>query len=120
MISGTHVVNAPISMATGDPLVNVPVGSQLTLGGVVSGAGGITFTGNGNGMSETPNGGVLTLTGLNTFTGPIVMANYGRLEIGNIGPAAAPNALGQSSVDPANFVLNGVSPTSAPPVLRRR
>ena len=49
----------------------------------------------------------LVLNGANTFTGPVVMSGYGRLEIGSIDVVANPNPLGMSSVDPSNLVLNG-------------
>jgi autotransporter-associated beta strand protein/T5SS/PEP-CTERM-associated repeat protein len=105
VVSGDHVINSNIVMAQGDPLINVAVGQKLTLNGVLSNLSGpanITFEGNGDGKSQVPTYGTLELTGLNTFTGPVVMSNYGRLVIDKVG------ALGQSSVDPANFVLNGV------------
>jgi autotransporter-associated beta strand protein len=105
VVSGNHVINSNIVMAQGDPLINVAVGQKLTLNGVLSNLSGpanITFEGNGDGKSQVPTYGTLELTGLNTFTGPVVMSNYGRLAIDKVG------ALGQSSVDPANLVINGI------------
>jgi autotransporter-associated beta strand protein len=105
VVSGDHVINSNIVMAQGDPLINVAVGQKLTLNGVLSnlsGSVGISFEGNGDGKSQIPTYGTLELTGLNTFTGPVVMSNYGRLVIDKLG------ALGQSSVDPANLVINGI------------
>jgi autotransporter-associated beta strand protein len=122
VLSGDHVINANIIMAAGDPIINIADGQKLTLNGNLSDLSGpatITFKGNGNGMSQTPHAGTLELNGLNSFTGAIVMSSYGRLAINNIGPTTSPNALGQSSADPANLVINGIlsyTGTSATPV----
>jgi autotransporter-associated beta strand protein/T5SS/PEP-CTERM-associated repeat protein len=104
VVSGDHVINSNIVMADGGPIVNVAAGHKLTLNGVLSnlsGPAGISFEGNGEGKTQSPTYGTLELTGLNTFTGPVVMSTYGRLAIDKLG------ALGQSSVDPANLVING-------------
>ena len=85
----------------------MPVLSQLTLGGAIgneSSAAGFTFQSNGtltgnqwdNTMTITH--GVLTLGGDSSFTGPVVMAGYGRLELG------MPGSLGTGT---ANFTLDG-------------
>ena len=114
MLSGDHVVNPDIKMAAGDPIITVAIGSSLTLGGVLSDAGtasaGITLVSNGNGADQDPLNrtyGTLNLTGLNTFTGPIVMSGYGRLVVSNVGGTDSANALGMSSADPANLVISG-------------
>jgi autotransporter-associated beta strand protein len=92
VLSGSHTVNADIAMAAGDgqALVKVPVASHLTLGGSLGNlttAAGFTFQSTGtltgnqwdNTMAITH--GVLTLGGNSSFTGPLTMTGYGRLEM---------------------------------------
>jgi autotransporter-associated beta strand protein len=92
VLSGSHTVNADIAMAAGDgqSLVKVPVNSQLTLGGALSGLttdAGFTFqstgtlTGNQWDNTMAISHGVLTLGGNSSFTGPLTMTGYGRLEM---------------------------------------
>jgi fibronectin-binding autotransporter adhesin len=111
VLAGNSVVNPDIKMAGGDPIVSVANNMSLTLNGVLSNlnanAAAITFNGNGAGASQTPTYGILTLNGLNTFTGPVVMSGYGRLEVSSIGLTSVPNTLGQSGPDAANLVING-------------
>ena len=97
-----------MAAGTGQAAIKVPVGSQLTLGGALSNetadAAGFTFVSNGSltgnqyDGSMTISQGVLTLNGANTFSGPVTMSGYGRLEAGNV------SALGTGA---ANFTLDG-------------
>jgi autotransporter-associated beta strand protein len=112
VLSGSHTVNADIAMAAGDgqALIKVPVNSQLTLGGALSGLttdAGFTFesTGTMTGSQwDTTAGplvmthGVLTLGGNSSFTGPLTMTGYGRLEM------LQPTSLGTGT---APFTLDG-------------
>ena len=85
--------------------------SHLTLSRVLSDEitspstpAGINVEGNFN-MGFLGNG-VLTLSGGNTFTGPIGV-NNSILEIASIGDTNTDNTLGRSAPIPANFKLNG-------------
>jgi fibronectin-binding autotransporter adhesin len=108
VLSGSHTVNADLSIAPGDggAVVKVPVDSTLALGGAIhnlSGDAGFTFQSNGalsgsQGTDMVITQGVLQLNGANDFSGPVTMTGYGRLEL------AQPTSLGAGT---AAFTLDG-------------
>ena len=108
---GAHAISAPI---VENGTVNISSSadfSSLTLNGVISDGttpGGINYMGNGTGDTQTPTYRTLTLTGPNTFTGPVVMGSYGHLSVNSIGPTSAAGPLGKSGPDAANLVINGL------------
>jgi fibronectin-binding autotransporter adhesin len=88
----TNTINLPLSLQT-TPTVNVTQFGSLTISGKISGAFGLNETGSG----------VLTLSGGNTFTGPVTVGNGATLSVAtdaNLG--ATP-----TSPTPGNIVLNG-------------
>jgi autotransporter-associated beta strand protein len=120
VLSGSHTVGADLKIANGagQAVVKVPLYSHLTLSGAIANEtndpAGFTFQSDGTlsgNQYDTPmviTQGVLTLDGNNTFSGPLTMSGYGRLEIGNA------NALGAGT---ANFTLDGtLAYTGAPAV----
>ena len=86
-----QTINLPLALSA-TRNVDVVTDASLTVGGVVSGAGGINKTG----------GGLLTLTGVNTFSGPVAI-NAGTVSVAsdaNLG--AAPG-----SATPGSILING-------------
>jgi fibronectin-binding autotransporter adhesin len=84
VLDGDHVISAPVLLASSLD-ASTETGSSLTLSGVVSGAGGVNKVG----------GGLLSLTGANTFSGP-VSVTAGTLAFG------LPGSIGSGSL-----TLNG-------------
>ncbi len=71
--------------------------ANVTVSGVVSGAGGITKTGTGT----------VRLSANNTYSGPILITQ-GTLEVEDVaGYSSFPTSLGTSSTDASNLVLDG-------------
>ena len=86
-----QTINLPLSLSATRP-VSVADGGSLTLGGVISGAGGLSKFG----------GGELTLSGANTFAGPVTV-NAGQVTVSsdsNLGMAPA-------TATPGSLVLDG-------------
>ncbi len=79
----------------GDLVVMADHGWGLTLNGAISGAGGLTATGNGL-------GGILVLGGVNTYTGPTVVSSD-ILELAAAGQISADSAITNN----ATFQING-------------
>ena len=80
-----ETINDPFTLAGTEPFTTTAGGGNITLGGVISGSGGLSVAG----------GGTLFLTALNTFTGP-TNVTAGTLNVGNAG------ALLNSTVNAAN------------------
>ncbi|MGB7735181.1 MAG: autotransporter-associated beta strand repeat-containing protein, partial [Thermoguttaceae bacterium] len=103
--AGSHTINAPITMSKATRVTVTAGSSTLNIGGVLSGANGITLFGPGT----------LNLTGANTFAGPVVMeggmggtqTGLGTLEISSVANGGLASALGTSSNAASNLVLNG-------------
>jgi fibronectin-binding autotransporter adhesin len=95
----THTISANVSVAATQSWT-VASGAALTVSGVVDDFGA------GNAFTKV-GAGTLRLSGLNTYAGPTIV-DEGILEIWHfsVGGAAVPSALGMSSADPANLVLN--------------
>ena len=90
----TNTINLPLSLQT-TPTVNIGQFGSLTISGNISGGFGLNETGQG----------LLTLSGGNTFTGPLKIGSGATLAVtndGNLG--AAP-----TSPTPGNLTLNGGS-----------
>jgi autotransporter-associated beta strand protein len=110
VLAGTHTVAANMKLAagSGQSVIRLANGSHLTLGGVLSNettAAGVNF----EGMLNTDTGtgtGVLTLSGLNTYTGPTVIRS-GVLEVASLSDAGVAGALGAATADSANLVFAG-------------
>jgi filamentous hemagglutinin family protein len=102
--AGTGGISGSGALANSGALTfNVASGGAGTLSGVISGAGGVTLLG----------GGMLTLTGANTYTGTTTVS-AGTLQIGNGGTSGALGK-GNISVNSAtlSFDLSGVSTQGA-------
>ena len=69
-----ETINNPFALAGTEPFTTTAGGGNITLGGVISGGGGLSLAG----------GGTLFLTASNTFTGPTNVTS-GTLNIGNAG-----------------------------------
>jgi autotransporter-associated beta strand protein len=107
-LSGDNVIAANIITTTGDPIIGVSPGIKLTNTAAISGPGTLSVNGLGNGASVTPTNGILALQGANTFTGPVIMTGYGRLEVNQfVASTSTPSPLGQSGPDAANLVIQG-------------
>ena len=101
------VINAPVNNVSGNNVFNVSLGAaaiDLTINGVVTNSGGIVKNGNG----------ILSLTAVNTYTGPITI-NSGTLKVsgaGQIGSGTYAAAIANASnlvVDStANQTLSGI------------
>ncbi len=90
--SFTNTINLPLALQT-TPNINITSFGSLSLNGLISGGFGLNETGSG----------LLTLSGGNTFTGPVTVGNGATLSIAtdaNLG--ATPG-----SATPGNIVLNG-------------
>src|SRR5262249_20817212 len=100
--SFTQTVNLPLALQT-TPTVNIASFGSLMIGGVISGGFGLNETGNG----------LLTLSGANTFTGPVTIGNGATLSIAadnNLGAGTGAAALalagGGTLKTTANITLN--------------
>jgi fibronectin-binding autotransporter adhesin len=103
--SFTQTISLPLALQV-TPTINVASFGSLTMGGVISGAFGLNETGNG----------LLTLSGVNTFTGPISVGSGATLSVAtdtNLG--AVPGAFSASAIslaggatfrNSANLTLN--------------
>jgi autotransporter-associated beta strand protein len=90
--ANSHNFNLTGGMGT----IHIPTANvNLTIAGVISGAGGLTKTGNG----------ILQLNGANTFTGPVVIA-AGRLISGN--PDTSGNAERITNSSPVTVLAGAV------------
>ena len=84
---GTQTITAPVGLAT-NTNVNVASGRQLTISGVITGAGGLTTTGPGMTIlsgsdsylgATTVGAGTLVINGATLTTGTVAVANGGTL-----------------------------------------
>ncbi|WP_367872216.1 beta strand repeat-containing protein [Luteolibacter sp. Populi] len=89
----------PIDLGSGTREIRVESNSSAVLGGVLSGSGGFTKLGFGS----------LSLSALNTYTGPTRVAG-GQLRFPELGNAGGPSFLGDSSNAPGNIILSGGIP----------
>ncbi len=96
--SGTHTVNAPLTVNASTLFLETRTPSSLSLSSVVSGHGGVFANPLASGE------GTVTLSGANTFTGPVALGS-GTLTVGALADAGSANALGASPADPANLLL---------------
>lgn len=87
VLGGSHAVNLPLALSGGTTL-EVASGQTLTLGGALSGAGGLTVYG----------GRVVLGNAANAYQGATIHKT-GILEVASV------DALGDSAADPANLVL---------------
>lgn len=99
-VGSTLLISRPIVMGALGATTDTPGAANLTLGGVISGAGGLTKTGSGT----------LTLAGANTFTGPTVVLG-GSLGLGRTNTLNPGSALSLASG--TTFNVNGFSQTLA-------
>ncbi len=107
------------AMGLGAATRTITVNSGVTLGGAISGSAGVGLTKEG--------AGALTLSGANTFTGPIQL-NAGTLNIGGVGYTAlggntpgtnAPSSITVAAATTLNFQQAGTGATAAnyfPPI----
>ena len=87
--SGSETLNVPIVL-NGTQVILDANGNGITLGGSVSGAGGLTIGTSGYGYS------VLTLSGTNSYTGDTIVPQFGTVKLG--GSAAIPSGSGKGNV----------------------
>ncbi|MFT4176162.1 MAG: autotransporter-associated beta strand repeat-containing protein, partial [Luteolibacter sp.] len=89
-----------VTLTGGLPIGNITVNSDTDYtfegSGYLAGSGGLTKSGEGT----------LVLGNNNTYTGPTVI-NGGAIEVTALGDGGNPSAIGASSGDTNNFVLNG-------------
>lgn len=90
----TQTINLALSLANATTF-NANAGA-LTVGGAISGAGGITKTG----------ANTVTLSGTNSYTG-VTTITEGILSVATIGNGGVAGNLGQASTAAGNLVLNG-------------
>jgi autotransporter-associated beta strand protein len=93
--NGSHIISAPVVLSS-NLSVTPATGTALTISGLISGSKGITKNG----------AGTLTLSGSNTFTGPVQISD-GTLAVGSVADGSSPSNLGQSTSAAANLVLDG-------------
>jgi autotransporter-associated beta strand protein len=102
VFSGSHIISAPLTLATSTTLDIAPSTSTLTISGNIRGTGGLTLTGSGT----------VTLSGSNSFTGPTTVS-AGRLNITAAG-ALAEGALTIGSTGSVQLANNvGINPVSS-------
>jgi fibronectin-binding autotransporter adhesin len=97
--SPVHTIEANVALATSQTWTSA-TNAALTVAGVVSDFGA------GHSLTKAGDGDIM-LSGLNTYSGATIVET-GTLQIWHysLGNSTVPNALGMSSVDPANLVLN--------------
>jgi autotransporter-associated beta strand protein len=101
--AGSHAVTSANLTVALNSNVNIDVagsGDTLTIGSIVSdgsnGAKGITKQGSG----------LLTLSGLNTYTG-VTKISGGTIDVNKLANGGLPSSIGAAGNDPANLVLDG-------------
>ncbi len=94
--SPNTTVNVVESLYTGQILMDASIDYTLEGNGVISGTGGLIKQGSG----------ILDISGNHDFTGSVNI-NEGTLKIEGLKNGGKPSALGASSSDPSNLVLNG-------------
>ncbi len=93
-----QTINMPFSVASTQTVKMTANGGNFLLGGVISGAGGLTTSGTG----------ILTLGGSNTYTGAATIGTGGTLQIGSGGLLGSGTYAGQISLGASGaFVYGG-------------
>jgi len=95
--TGTPTISCPISLAAALALVSAP---NSTLSGIISGAFGITKSG----------AGITTLSGANTFTGPLAI-NAGGIACGNVSALNSSNDVTTANTVGVSLDITGFSQT---------
>ena len=86
---------------------NASSAGPLVLSGVISGnssSAGLTLSSN-NVQTDVSPGGAFNLSGANTFTGPLTIANGASVVVNTIASGGLPSSLGASSNAPSNLTL---------------
>lgn len=96
--AGVHAVETPLPLTAAGLSVESQTPGGFALSGLVSGTGGLAVNPTSSG------GGTVTLTDLNTYTGPTVLG-CGTLSVGALADGGAASPLGASSAAPSNLRL---------------
>ena len=96
--NGTHTLSAPLAVNASRLILETRPGSALVLSSAVSGHGGVFAN------PAAAGEGTVTLSGANTFAGPVLLGS-GTLAVGALADAGSASVFGASSSDPANLML---------------
>jgi len=95
---GDHAFDAPATLTCNGLTVDTSNPAAISLGGALSGPGGLTAN------SAASGGGRVTLSGANTYTGPTVLG-CGTLAVDALANGGAASPIGASSASASNLLL---------------